>query len=101
MLGIKIVIILSTLLNLGWYVGAIPTMTLVLVCSASTTTMAIATVTIPSGLFLGPFSSHKAALSKSKAHKRTRIDKEKKNKKTKGAQSPLITGEGRLGCSRQ
>jgi len=49
---------------------------------------------------LGPFSSREAALLKSRAHKRTRIDKEKKNKKAKGAQSPLITGEGRLMVSR-
>ena len=58
--------------------------------------MAIATVTIPSALFLAPFSSHEAALLKGETHKRTRIDKEKKNKKTKGALRPLITGEGRL-----
>ena len=44
--------------------------------------MAIATVTIPSALFLAPFSSREAALLKSRAHKRTRIDKEKKNKET-------------------
>ena len=59
--------------------------------------MAIATITFPSVLFLAPFSSREAALLKSRAHKRTRIDKEKKNKETKGALRPLITGEGRLG----
>ncbi|MGN1374815.1 MAG: hypothetical protein ACI4XK_05915, partial [Bacilli bacterium] len=53
----------------------------------------------PSVLCLAPFSSREAALLKSRAYKRTRIDKEKKNKKTKGALRPLITGEGRLGLS--
>ena len=33
-------------------------------------------------LLLAPFSSREAALLKSRAYKRTRIDKEKKNKKT-------------------
>ncbi len=59
--------------------------------------MAIAIVPILFALSSEPFSSRKVALSKSKAHKRTRIDKEKKNKKMKGALRPLITGEGRLG----
>ena len=97
MLGTKIIVILSTRLALGWYAGAFAAIALVLGCSTSATTVAMATVTIPSALFLAPFSSREAALLKSRAYKRTRIDKEKKNKKTKGAQSLLITGEGRLG----
>ena len=65
--------------------------------------MAVATaaVTIPSVLLLGPFSSRKAALFKSKAHKRTRIDKDLEKYENGGARSPLITGEGRLMVSRQ
>ena len=72
-------------------------MSMVLGCSTSTMTMAIVIVSVPSVLSLAPFSSREAALSKRRAHKRTRIDKEKKNKKMKGALRPLITGEGRLG----
>ena len=97
MLGTEIVVSLSTRLALGWYAGAFTTIALVLGCSPSTTAMALSTVSFPSVLCLVPFSSRKAALSKSKAYKRTRIDKEKKNKETKGALRPLIIGEGRLG----
>ena len=82
MLGTKIIVFLSTRLTLGCYAGAITTVALVLGCSTSTTTMALATMTLPSALFLAPFSSREAALLKSRAHKRTRIDKEKKNKET-------------------
>ena len=82
MLGTKILVILSTRLTLGCYAGAIATIALVLGCSTSATSVAIAIVTIPSGLCLAPFSSREAALLKSRAHKRTRIDKEKKNKET-------------------
>ena len=96
MLGTKIIAILSTRLALGWSAGAIAALALLLGCSTSTTTMALAAVAIPSALFLASFSSREAALLKSRAYKRTRIDKEKKNKKTKGALRPLITGEGRL-----
>ena len=97
MLGTKIIVILSTRLTLGWHAGAFATMALVLGCSPSTPAMAIAAITVPSVLCLAPFSSREAALLKGETHKRTRIDKEKKNKKTKGALRPLITGEGRLG----
>lgn len=76
MLGTKIIVILSFLLALGWYAGAVTAMALLLGCSTSTTTMAIATVTIPSALFLALFSSREAALSKRRAYKRTRIDKD-------------------------
>ena len=96
MLGTKMLVILSTRLTLGWGAGAFTAIALLLGCSTSSATMAIASVSVPSALFLAPFSSREAALLKSRAYKRTRIDKEKKNKETKGAQSPLITGEGRL-----
>ena len=76
MLGTKIIVILSTRLTLGWYAGAVTTLALMLGCSASTATVAIAAVTIPSVLCLAPFSSHEAALLKGEAHKRTRIDKD-------------------------
>ena len=56
--------------------GAITTVALMLGCSSSTSTMAVVTGTIPSGLSLVPFSSRKAALLKSRAYKRTRIDKD-------------------------
>ena len=97
MLGTKIIVMLSTRLTLGCSAGAFTTLALLLGCSTSTTTMAIATMAFPSVLCLAPFSSREAALLKGETHKRTRIDKEKKNKETKGAQSLLITGEGRLG----
>ena len=84
MLGTEILFMLSTRLALGCIVGTITPAALILGCSASTATTAIAPVTIPSVLFLMSFSSREAALSKSKAYKRTRIDKEKKNKKTEG-----------------
>ena len=96
MLGTKIIVILSTRLTLGCYAGAVTTIALVLGCSTSTTALALASMALPSVLCLAPFSSREAALLKSRAYKRTRIDKEKKNKETKGARSPLITGEGRL-----
>ena len=82
MLGTKILVILSTRLTLGWSAGAITAIALLLGCSTSASTVAIATVTIPSALFLASFSSREAALLKSRAYKRTRIDKEKKNKET-------------------
>ena len=95
MLGTELIVILPTRLTLGWDAGALTTVALVLGCSTSAA--AVATITLPSVLCLAPFSSREAALLKSRAHKRTRIDKEKKNKETKGALRPLITGEGRLG----
>ena len=76
MLGTKIIVILSARLTLGWDAGAITTVALMLGCSSSTSTMAVVTGTIPSGLSLVPFSSRKAALLKSRAYKRTRIDKD-------------------------
>ena len=82
MLGTKIIVILSTRLTLGWDAGAFTTVALVLGCSTSTASVAIAAVVFSSGLLLAPFSSREAALLKSRAHKRTRIDKEKKNKET-------------------
>ena len=60
-------------------------------------TMAIVIVSVPSVLSLAPFSSREAALSKRRAHKRTRIDKDLEKYKNGGALRPLITGEGRLG----
>ena len=82
MLGTKIIVILSTRRTLGCYAGAFTAIALVLGCSASTPTMAIAAISVPSVLCLAPFSSREAALLKSRAYKRTRIDKEKKNKET-------------------
>ena len=81
-LGTEYIVSLSTRFALGWYVGAFTTVALMLGYSTFSPTMALATLPIPSGLCLASFSSCEAALSKSKAHKRTRIDKEKKNKKT-------------------
>ena len=82
MLGTKMIIILSDRLTLGCTAGPGTKVARELGCSSSTAALAVAAVTVPSALFLTPFSSREAALSKSKAHKRTRIDKEKKNKKT-------------------
>ena len=82
MLGTKIIVILSTRLTLGWNAGAVSTISLLLGCSTSTATMAIATITFPSVLCLAPFSSREAALLKGETDKRTRIDKEKKNMRT-------------------
>ncbi len=59
--------------------------------------MAVAAVSLPSGLSLVPFSSREAALSKSRAHKRTRIDKDLEKDENGGVRSSLIAGEGRLG----
>ena len=100
MLGTKILVGLSTRLALGWVAGAITTIALMLGCSTTSTTMAIATLTFPSVLLMAPFSSREAALSKSRAHKRTRIDKDLEKYENGGALSPLITSKGRLGCSR-
>ena len=100
MLGMEILVILSSRLAIGCYAGAFTAIALVLGCSPSTASMAIASVSIPSGLFLLPFSSREAALSKRRAHKRTRIDKDLEKYENGGALSPLITSKGRLGCSR-
>ena len=64
---------------------------------ALTAAMAVTTVTFPSVLFLAYFSSREAALSKSRAHKRTRIDKDLEKYENGGVRSSLIAGEGRLG----
>ena len=82
MLGTKIIVFLSTRLPLGCNAGALTSIALLLGCSASSASMAVAAVALPSVLCLAPFSSREAALLKSRAHKRTRIDKEKKNKET-------------------
>ena len=77
-----IITILSTRLTLGWSAGAITPVELMMGCSTSSATLAVAAITFPSVLCLAPFSSREAALLKSRAHKRTRIDKEKKNMRT-------------------
>ena len=58
--------------------------------------MAVATLSFPSVLCLAPFSSREAALSKSKAYKRARIDKDLEKYENGGVLRPLITDEGRL-----
>ena len=97
MLGTEIGVILSTCIVLGCDVGAITTVALMLGCSTSTASLAMAAVTIPSVLLLASFSSREAALSKSKAYKRTRIDKDLEKYENGGVRSSLIAGEGRLG----
>ena len=97
MLGMEILVILSTRLALGCVAGAISFMALMLGCSTSTIAMmAVVTLAVPSGLFLAAFSSREAALLKGETHKRTRTDKDLEKYENGGSLRPLITGEGRL-----